>query len=164
MQELVVGPNTKVTLHFSIQLASGEKVDSTREKAPATFVFGDGNILPSFETLLQGLKIGDQRSFVLPPSKGFGEYNEENVQSIPRTQFGGDVPLEPGVLIGFADASGEELPGLVLSISEQFVRIDFNHPLAGKELIFEAEIIDLEALNAETLIDWIEKNNHRYSS
>jgi len=68
-----VGPNIKITLHFSIQMADGALVDSTRDKAPATFVYGDGNLLPNFEKLLLGLKAGDSRSFVLPAKKAFGE-------------------------------------------------------------------------------------------
>jgi len=70
--------------------------------------------------------------------------------------------LERGMLIAFSDASGEELPGLVKSINESFVLIDFNHPLAGKEIIFEAEILDLEKLNAESLINWIEKTSKSF--
>ena len=164
----VVGPNVKITLHFSIQLADGELIDSTRgsssDKAPATFVYGDGNLLPNIEKLLLGLKEGDSRSFVLPAKKAFGEYNPENEQAIPRTQFADGMELQVGLLIGFADASGGELPGLVKSINEQFVLIDFNHPLAGKEIIFEAEIIALESLNAESLIEWIEKSSIAYSA
>jgi FKBP-type peptidyl-prolyl cis-trans isomerase SlpA len=102
------------------------------------------------------LKAGDSRSYVLPPNKAFGEHNPENVHAIPRTQFSTDIALEEGLLIGFSGASGEELPGLVKSVNEQFVLIDFNHPLAGKDIIFEVEIIDLESLNAETLINWVE--------
>jgi len=157
--------NIKMTLHFSIQLAEdGSIVDSTRDKQPVSFVLGDGNLLPSFEKLLLGLQVNDKRSFVLQPKQGFGEYNEANFQAIPRTQFSADMKLEVGLLIGFSDASGEELPGLVKSINEQFIMIDFNHPLAGKELIFEVEILALEPLNAETLINWIEKTDRRYST
>lgn len=158
-----VAPNTKITLHFSIQMAEGELIDSTRDKAPATFVYGDGNLLPSFERLLLGLKLGDKRSFVLPPNKAFGEYTPENEQAIPRTQFSDSLDLQAGLLIAFADASGEELPGLVKSFNERFVMIDFNHPLAGKEIIFEVEILALEKLNAESLITWIEKSAKPYA-
>jgi FKBP-type peptidyl-prolyl cis-trans isomerase SlpA len=153
-----VASNVKITLHFSIQLSDGELIDSTREKSPATFVYGDGNLLPNIEKLLLGLKVGQRRSFVLPAKKAFGEYNTDNEQAIPRTQFSDDMDLQEGLLIGFSDASGEELPGLVKSINEQFVLIDFNHPLAGKEIIFDAEILALEKLHAESLINWIEKS------
>jgi len=154
---LLVEPNTRITLHFSIQLEDGKLIDSTREKTPATFVFGDGSLLPNFEKMLLGLKVGERRSFILTPDKGFGKHNQENVHAIPRTQFSSELKLEPGLLIGFQDASGEELPGLVKSINEQFVLIDFNHPLAGKNIIFDAEIINIETLDAEMLVNWVEQ-------
>ena len=157
MRDLLVEPNTRITMHFSIQMEEGDLIDSTRDKAPATFVFGDGSLLPNFEKLLLGLKEGERRSFVLTPDKAFGKHNQENVHAIPRTQFAESIDLEEGLLIGFQDASGEELPGLVKTINEQFVLIDFNHPLAGKTIIFDAEIIKLEALNAEMLVNWIEQ-------
>lgn len=157
-----VGPNQKVTLHFSLHLADGSLIDSTRELSkPASFVFGDGNLLPNIEELLLGFSAGDKRSFVLSPKKAFGEYNFENEQTFPRTQFK-DIELEEGLLIGFDDASGEQLPGLVKSINEQFVLIDFNHPLAGKEIIFEAEILAVEPMNAEKLVNWIEQAAKKY--
>ena len=152
----VVASNTKITLHFSLALAQGALIDSTRQKDPATFVYGDGNLLPNFEKLLLGLPAGARRSFVLEAKQAFGEYVPENEQAIPRTQFARELNLEPGMLVAFADASGGELPGLVKSFNEQFVLIDFNHPLAGKSIIFDAEILAIEALNAETLIQWIE--------
>jgi len=152
----VIATNTKITLHFSLALAQGELIDSTRQKAPATFVYGDGNLLPSFEKLLLGLQVGARRSFVLEAKQAFGEYVAENEQAIPRTQFAKDLSLEQGMLIAFADASGEELPGLVKSINEQFVLIDFNHPLAGKSIIFDVEILAIEVLSAEALVQWIE--------
>ena len=152
----VVAINTKITLHFSLALAQGGVIDSTRQKAPATFVYGDGNLLPNFEKLLLGLQVGVRRSFVLEAKQAFGEYVSENEQAIPRTQFARGINLEPGVLVAFADTSGGELPGLVKSINEQFVLIDFNHPLAGKSIIFDVEILAIESLDAEALIQWIE--------
>src|SRR5690606_14289799 len=142
---LPIGPNCRITMHFSIQLANGEVVDSTFVKGrPATFVFGDGNVLPHFEKCLLGLHAGDSRSFVLAAKSAFGDYNPANEHAIPRTQFAVDVSLQPGVVIAFQGASGEELPGVVKQINEQFVLVDFNHPLAGKEVVFAVEVISVE--------------------
>jgi len=137
----LVGPETTVTLHFSVSLATGELVDSTRGNAPATFTYGDGSLLPGFEESMLGLKRGDRRSVILPPEKAFGAWNENNVQWMPRSNFSADLPLEPGMILSFADANKAELPGVVKEIREDEVVIDFNHPLAGRELIFDVEII-----------------------
>lgn len=137
----LIGPDTTITLHFSVSLASGELVDSTRESNPATFTFGDGSLLPGFEESLLGLKRGDRRSVILPPEKAFGQWNENNVHVMPRKSFAADLELQPGLILSFADANKAELPGVVKEIREDEVEIDFNHPLAGRELIFEVEIL-----------------------
>lgn len=139
----LIGPETSVTLHFSVSLSSGELVDSTKGKNPATFNYGDGSLLPGFEESLIGLKRGDRRSVILPPEKAFGEWNEHNVQTMPRKNFSAELALAPGLILSFADANKAELPGVVKSFDDENVVIDFNHPLAGRELIFDVEIISV---------------------
>lgn len=142
MTEQRIGSQTQVTLHFAIRLENGDLVDSTEGKAPATFCVGDGNLLPGFEQALFGLKAGDKRSLPISPEQGFGQPNPQNVQVMPRGQFQ-DMELSEGLLIIFNDAANAELPGVVKAFDEQQVTIDFNHPLAGKTLNFEVEIIEV---------------------
>ncbi|WP_374287077.1 FKBP-type peptidyl-prolyl cis-trans isomerase [Pseudomonas fluvialis] len=141
-QELRIGPDRQVTLHFALKLENGEVVDSTEGKAPATFRVGDGNLLPGFEVALYGFKAGDKRSLQIEPENAFGQPNPQNVQVMPRGQFQ-DMELSEGLLIIFNDAANAELPGVVKAFDEQQVTIDFNHPLAGKTLNFEVEIIEV---------------------
>lgn len=140
-----IGADTQVTLHFALKLEDGNVVDSTFDKQPATFKVGDGNLLPGFEQALFGLKAGDKRTLTIEPEQGFGQPNPANVQVMPREQFQ-DMELAEGLLVIFNDAAKTELPGVVKSFDEQQVTIDFNHPLAGKSLTFEVEIIDVRAL------------------
>ena len=141
-QELRIGPDREVTLHFALKLENGEVVDSTEGKAPATFTVGNGNLLPGFEVALYGFKAGDKRSLQIEPENAFGQPNPQNVQVMPRGQFQ-DMELSEGLLIIFNDAANAELPGVVKAFDEQQVTIDFNHPLAGKTLNFEVEIIEV---------------------
>ena len=141
-EELRIGPDRQVTLHFALKLENGEVVDSTEGKAPATFRVGDGNLLPGFEVALYGFKAGDKRSLQIEPENAFGQPNPQNVQVMPRGQFQ-DMELSEGLLIIFNDAANAELPGVVKAFDEQQVIIDFNHPLAGKTLNFEVEIIEV---------------------
>ena len=145
MTEHRIGPDMEVTLHFAIKLDNGDVVDSTFEKNPATFKVGDGNLLPGFESVLFGLKTGDKRVLAIEPEQGFGQHNPQNVQVMPRDQFQ-EMELAEGLLVIFNDAAKTELPGVVKAFDEQQVTIDFNHPLAGKSLTFEVEIIDVRAL------------------
>jgi FKBP-type peptidyl-prolyl cis-trans isomerase SlpA len=143
MTEQRIGPDRQVTLHFALKLESGDVVDSTFDKNPAVFKVGDGNLLPGFEQALYGLKAGDKRSIAIEPEHGFGQPNPQNVQVMPRGNFEG-MELAEGLLIIFNDAANAELPGVVKAFDAEQVTIDFNHPLAGKQLTFDVEIIDVQ--------------------
>lgn len=143
--DIRIGPDREVTLHFTLKLDSGEVVDSTLEKTPATFRVGDGNLLPGFENALYGLKAGDRRSLQLEPENAFGQPNPQNVQQMPRSQFDG-MELSEGLMVIFRDAANGELPGVVQQFDAQQVSVDFNHPLAGKRLTFDVQIITVRPL------------------
>ena len=145
MTDTRIGQNTEVTLHFALHLENGDTVDSTFDKAPATFKVGDGNLLPGFESALFGFKAGDQRKLTIAPENAFGQHNPQNVQVMPRSQFEG-MELSEGLLVIFNDAANTELPGVVKAFDDNQVTIDFNHPLAGKTLNFEVQILDVKAL------------------
>lgn len=142
--ERVIGPGTSVTLHFALCLEDGEVIDSNFEQEPATFTVGDEQLLPGFEQALFGLKAGDTRTFHIAPEDGFGQHNPSNVQHMPRAQFGADLPLEEGLVLSFADAQQTELPGVVREFDDQQVVVDFNHPLAGRTIVFEVAILRVE--------------------
>ncbi len=136
----IIGPGKKVSLHFSITLADGQLIDSTRERPePAEFTVGDGSLLPGFEQAIFGLRAGDRRSVFIDAAHGFGEQNSDNQQVFTRVQFSG-MDLEEGMIISFADKGGE-LPGVVTAFVDDTVTVDFNHPLAGRDLMFEVDII-----------------------
>lgn len=137
--------NSKVTLHFALKLEDGSVVDSNFDKAPAQLVMGDGNLPEGFEKHLLGMSAGDKRSVRVPPEEAFGQSNPGNIQSFKKEQFAQAGDLSPGVVLSFEDASGSELPGVVSGISGDRVTVDFNHPLAGKVLDFEVEILSVEA-------------------
>lgn len=141
-QELRIGPDREVTLHFALKLENGDVVDSTFDKQPATFKVGDGNLLPGFEVALYGFKAGDKRSLQIEPENAFGQPNPQNVQVMPRSQFA-DMELSEGLLVIFNDAANAELPGVVKAFDDAQVTVDFNHPLAGKTLSFDVEIIEV---------------------
>lgn len=145
MTDIRIGPDKEVTLHFALKLDNGDVVDSTFDKQPATFKFGDGNLLPGFELALQGLKAGDKRSLRIEPEHGFGQPNPQNIQVMPRGQFEG-MELSEGLMVIFQDAAKAELPGVVSRFDNQQVTVDFNHPLAGKVLTFDVEILDVKAV------------------
>ena len=142
---LDIGPNCKVELHFSLKLAdTGELVDSTFEKKPAKLVIGDGNLPAAFEAVIHGMKAGERKVERIEPKDGFGQHNPSNVQRIPKDQFDPSVELSEGLVVSFQDKAKSELPGVVVTIDDTMVTVDFNHPLAGRDLEFEVEISSVE--------------------
>lgn len=144
MRELTIGPGTKITLHFSLQLDNGEMVDTNFERDPATFTVGDGNLLPGFEKALFGMLEGEHKTLVIKPEDGFGQRNPNNIQEIARSQFSPDLELSEGLMLSFADAQKTELPGVVQRFDDEVVVVDFNHPLAGRDILFEVAILKIE--------------------
>lgn len=141
---LDIGPNCKVELHFSLKLAdTGELVDSTFDKKPAELVIGDGNLPAAFEAVIHGMKAGERKIERIEPKDSFGQHNPSNVQKIPKDQFDPSVELSEGLVVSFQDKAKSELPGVVAAIDDKMVTVDFNHPLAGRELEFEVEILSV---------------------
>ena len=144
MNELTVGPMTRVTLHFQLSFEEGGVIDSTFEKTPASLVVGDGKLLAGFEQKILGMKAGQRATYTVLPEEGFGQPNPNNIQRFKREQFAEDMALAEGLVISFADASQSELPGVVKSWTADEVIVDFNHPLAGRNILFEVEIIAVD--------------------
>lgn len=144
MDNIPVGEGTEVSLHFSLTLEDGQVVDSNFEREPANFTFGDGSLLPGFEEALVGLQSGERQQFSIPPEKGFGQPNPNNVQSVQRNSFDDDMDIAEGLVVSFADAAGGELPGVVKSFDDEEVLVDFNHPLAGRTIVFDVHIISVK--------------------
>jgi len=144
MKDLAVDKGTRVKLNFALKIKDGEVVDTTFDKEPATLEIGDENLPENFEALIMGMKGGDHAAYEVSPEKGFGQHNPSNVQSFKRHEFSADMVLEPGVVVSFADARQQELPGVISRVEGDEVDVDFNHPLAGRTLEFEVEILDVE--------------------
>ncbi|MCX2975057.1 peptidylprolyl isomerase [Halieaceae bacterium IMCC8485] len=139
-----VSEGTRVFLNFSVSLEDGSEVDTNFGADPVDFAIGDGSLLPGFERRIFGMLAGDRQMFEVPPEDAFGQPNENNVQRVPLEQFDEDIELEIGLVFSFADAAGGELPGMIISFDDEEVTIDFNHPLAGRTILFDVLIHRVE--------------------
>ena len=136
--------NSEVILHFDLKLEDGSAADSTRvNNKPAKMVMGDGSLTPNFEKCLLGLSKGEKASFTLAANDAFGMPNPDNIYHLDRTKFDATEELKEGMIMGFAQPDGSELPGIIRSVEGLSVTVDFNHPLAGQTVIFDVEIIDV---------------------
>ena len=136
-----ISPESTVTLHLSLMLEDGTVAESTFEDEPLTFTMGDGTLEEGLELGLYGLKAGDTQRLVLQPGQAFGLHDPDKLHQLSRSEFSEELALEPGVIIGFDTPAGEELSGTVVALTDEAVDVDFNHPLAGRVVAFEVEII-----------------------
>jgi FKBP-type peptidyl-prolyl cis-trans isomerase SlpA len=145
---IAIKENTRVTLNFSLKLASGDVIDSNFDKPPVSFTVGDGNLLEGFEKSLFGMVAGEKSSCVIAAEFAFGVGNPDNIQRFRRHEIesmleGGDATLEPGLVLSFADAAKGELAGVVDSVETEAVFVNFNHPLADKDITFDVHIVEV---------------------
>jgi FKBP-type peptidyl-prolyl cis-trans isomerase SlpA len=144
IEALTIGPGSEVLMHFTLSLADGTVADSSRDGEPLRFVMGDGTLIEGLELVLYGLKAGDQQCLSIEPRDAFGFPEEENIHTMPRSEFPAEMQLEPGLIVGFTTPSGEEVPGAIQEIKGDEVVVDFNHPLSGHEVIFDVEILEVK--------------------
>jgi FKBP-type peptidyl-prolyl cis-trans isomerase SlpA len=144
-----VNAGSTVTLHLSLMLEDGTVAESTFDDEPLTFVMGDGTLVHGLELALYGLRSGDTQRLALYPEQAFGPHDPERIHLLPRGGFPADMELTPGNIIAFDTPEGEEIAGTVLSLDDRTVEIDLNHPLAGRRIVFDVEIIDVVPAHLE---------------
>ena len=149
MSALPISNQTRVTFFFSLSLPDGQLVDSCFGKQPAQCVPGDGNLWPAFDACLLGLGVGDKKQFTIAAADAFGVRRDDNLKRVPRNRFAQDIELVEGLVVSFGAAEGGELPGVVHRLMGEMIEVDFNHPLAGRDIIFDVEIVDVEIVGVE---------------
>lgn len=151
-----IGENTFVSLSYTLTV-NGVVVDSTTAENPLQFVYGAGYLLPKFEEYIAGLSAGDKFEFTLSAAEGYGEVVAEAVVELPKSVFMIDGAIEDGLLevgnqIPMSTQDGQRLLGVVKTLGEEMVTMDFNHPMAGQTLNFSGEIVAVrEATDADMM-------------
>ncbi len=140
-REIIIG--SQVTLHFRMTLPDGTEALSTFGEDPLHFAMGDGTFSGGFELSLYGLKAGDTQTLTLNPEQAFGFRDEALVHQMPRSDFPADMTLEEGQIVGFTTPTGDEAAGAIMAIGDTVVDVDFNHPMAGKDVVFHVEILEV---------------------
>ncbi|MCU0485901.1 MAG: peptidylprolyl isomerase [Anaerolineales bacterium] len=150
MQQMVVTDDLVVTMAYTLTV-EGEIVDSSEESEPIQFIQGAGHILPALEEEIYGMAVGDEKEVVLSAEEGYGEIDLDAFADIPRSDFPAQIPLKPGVELQLKDQDGEVHYARIESIEGDSVRLNMNHPLAGKELNFYVQIEALRTATEEEL-------------
>jgi FKBP-type peptidyl-prolyl cis-trans isomerase SlyD len=129
----------------------GELLDSSDDAGSLQFLAGHDNIVPGLEREMIGMKIGESKDVVVAPEDGYGEFDEEGFMDVPRSEFPSDLEIEEGVELNVTDEDGQNQYARVESVTDETVRLDFNHPLAGAELHFNVKVVSLREPTKEEL-------------
>ena len=145
-----IAANSFVKIHFKFRMKDGSIAEDTENYGkPFVFQMGQGCFTDKVEQELLESQVGDSRRVVLLPEEAFGERHPANIYSVPRKRFK-DMELEQGLIVSFSQKDGTKLPGIVTDFDEYDVTIDFNHPLSGQIIVFEAKVLGI-AIKEEDL-------------
>jgi FKBP-type peptidyl-prolyl cis-trans isomerase SlyD len=137
-----------VSMDYTLRV-DGDVIDSSSGHEPLEFLQGAGNIIPGLEQELYGMVIGESKIVIVQPEAGYGAIDPAAFVDIPKQQFPANIPLEIGVEIQMTDETNTPMNARIDSLDSENVRLDFNHPLAGKELHFDIKIVGLREATAE---------------
>ena len=145
-----VTSNQVVTMHYTLTNPEGEVIDSSEGKAPLAYLHGHGNIIPGLEKQLEGKAVGDKLKAEVAAADGYGEHNPELVVEAQRSQFPEDAELEAGMRFQAQTPAGPRIAE-IKKIEGDTVTVDTNHPLAGVDLTFAVEIVDIREATSEEI-------------
>jgi len=134
----------RVHIHYTGRLADGTVFDSSREREPLAFTLGEGTVIPGFEEAVTGMTPGESKTTVIPPDQAYGAPREELLLSVPLAQLPEGYEPEVGAQLQMTTAQGQPVPVRIHAVEESGVVLDANHPLAGKELTFDIELVGVE--------------------
>lgn len=141
-ESMAITEGSKVKIHYKLTV-DGEVADTSEGKDPLEYTHGQNMIIPGLETQLQGLKAGDTKSVIVAPEDGYGVVNPQAIVEVPKDKLPPEVEPQVGMVLQMQSPEGQPFPGVIQEIKTEVIVINFNHPLAGKELNFQIEIIDV---------------------
>ncbi len=139
-----VKENDTVQVHYTGRLVSGEEFDSSSGREPLEFTVGAGAVIAGFDHAVLGMKVNEKKTFTIPANQAYGAVREDLIQHIDRSFLPTDINLEVGKELMASDQEGRQLRVTIKRVEEDFITIDANHPLAGKDLIFDIIIVTIK--------------------
>ena len=145
-----------IKIHYKGTFNDGSVFDSSEGRDPLQFQAGSGMVIMGFDEGVMGMKVGDKKSINIPAKEAYGEPNPDMIFDFDRSQIPADVPIEVGGMLNMHNGQ-QEVPVKILEITETNIKMDANHPLAGKDLNFDLELVDIQAAG-DTIVDFEEVN------
>ena len=133
-----------VRIHYTGTLDDGTVFDSSEGRDPLEFAVGSGMIIPGLDKAIPGMAVGDKKVVNVPSAEAYGDVNPDARQAVPRDQFPDDIPMEVGTQLQMQGPNGQAMVVTIAEVAEAEVTLDANHALAGKDLTFAIEIVDIQ--------------------
>lgn len=132
-----------VRIHYIGKFTDGTEFDSSTGQPPLEFVLGAGQILSGLDKEIDGMEIGSHQTVTVPAEEAYGAHDPAKVHALPRSAVPSDIDLKPGLQLQTRTPDGNTIPLVVTEIDEQVVTVDANHPFAGKDLVFDVELVEI---------------------
>jgi peptidylprolyl isomerase len=136
------GDNVKV--HYKGRLTNGEQFDSSEGREPLAFTVGAGQMIKGFDDAIPGMEVGEKKTINIPAKDAYGEKNADAIIEFPKSNIPEDMKLEPGMKLQLQNQAGQPIPVVVSEVKDDVVVLDANHELAGKELVFDIELVRID--------------------
>ncbi len=136
-------PGDTVRIHYTGTLSDGSTFDSSQGRDPLEFTVGSGQIISGLDRAIAGMSVGETKTVTVPAAEAYGDHNPDGVQSVPRDQVPDHIPLDLGTQLSVQTGDGRTLPVTVTEVTQEAVVLDANHPLAGKDLTFQVELVEI---------------------
>ena len=139
-----VKKNNKVKVHYTGTLADGSVFDKSKPEEPLEFTVGSGQMIPGFDAALEGMVLNEEKEFTINAEDAYGERDDSLTTEIPESSIREGFTAEEGMTIGLQDESGRTIPATVTAVTPAGITVDFNHPMAGKDLTFAIKVVGIE--------------------
>lgn len=133
----------KVKVHYNGLLEDGTEFDTSREKDPLEFTLGEQTVIAGFEDSVIGMEVGEKKSISIPPEQAYGEMRENLIVEVARTQLPQDVEPKVGMMLQASSPDGDSTQVTIVAVKDDTITIDGNHPLAGQQLKFDLELVEI---------------------
>ncbi|HXL55456.1 MAG TPA: peptidylprolyl isomerase [Chitinophagaceae bacterium] len=143
MQQVKNGDTVKV--HYHGKLTDGTTFDSSEGRQPLEFEVGSGMVIPGFDNSVIGMSVGDKKTIHIPAEEAYGDVEDDRFMEFPTDRFPPDLKPEVGMALTMSDGSGEQFPVVIADVQDEAVILDANHPLAGKDLVFDIELMEIKS-------------------
>lgn len=147
----VITKNQVVTFHYTLKDKEGQQIDSSVGGDPMLYLHGHGNIVPGLESEMESKKVGDKLKVHVSPDKGYGQYDSEKRFCIERSHLPSDVEIQPGMVLELHAEDGDRMMAAIVAVDQKLIEVDANHPMAGVDLHFEVEILDIRPASPEEI-------------